>query len=61
MNQSPLNNPHPAKYRQKTSKSGIVEVQGNVIAMNIDRLMSMFVRLIWILMFRYPGLKLWGR
>ena len=32
----------------------------SVIAMNIDRLTSMFVRLIWILTFRYPGLNLWG-
>ena len=32
----------------------------SVIAMNIDRLKSMFVRLIWILTFRYPGLNLWG-
>ena len=32
----------------------------SVIAMNIDRLATMFVRLIWILMFRNPGLQLWG-
>ena len=32
----------------------------SVIAMNIDRLTSMFMRLIWILMFRYNGLQLWG-
>ena len=31
-----------------------------VIAMNIDRLTTMFVRLIWILIFRYPDLQLWG-
>lgn len=32
----------------------------SVIAMNIDRLATMFVRLIWILIFRNPGLQLWG-
>ncbi len=32
----------------------------SVIAMNIDRLATMFVRLIWILIFRNPSLQLWG-
>ena len=32
----------------------------SVIAMNIDRLAAMFVRLIRILMFRNLDLKLWG-
>lgn len=32
----------------------------SVIAMNIDRLEAMFMRLIWILRFCVPDLKLWG-
>ncbi len=42
---------------KNTTKASILL---SVIAMNIDRLTSMFVRLIWILRLCVPDLRLWG-